>query len=598
MNEIKIRSMTFFSFMSYESSTVLPLATPGLYLIDGDNRDEAEYKRSNGSGKSAIVDALAWGLYGRTVRELPDVDRVINGGSEKCYVEVLFSIDGKHYEVERCRSRAGVSLGLFGLTQFELTSPHLRYDQSEGTVLATQQKIESLLGMDFRTFCSTVVFGRASIHKFSSLESKERAQVLEKAVGADIYARAAKLAAMRKKTANVEVAEREKGLAAAELRRDAARERWRKIRKIEAVVALSEDEERRLFAARDLIGLKPKFARLLRDAERALAEQSAIVESAREAYGVATEFEEASARLYEALRRGAGGPCPTCGSTNFDREIVRAKAQRDLKAGIEARKARKDVLKKERLLLAKAGNEVALRRAALEDVRVGERTVRILEDRRRSLEERMTEDAEALRREAVATLKTEEGNVRSWESALRTAQDEAKLYDFLQQAFSPGLVSAAIEHAVPTLNEAAARAAEELTDGNLQVEFSTVAQTKGGKVIDRIDLDVRNEKGADSYGGSSEGEKAAADFVAGAAMQALHASSTKVNVVFYDEALDSLDEVAGRRVLAALRKQAREKAVFLISHVSWVRDENFDGVFRAIKMGGSSTLIRDEENRR
>ncbi|MEZ6841391.1 AAA family ATPase [Acinetobacter baumannii] len=54
----------------------LDLANRGLLLVQGENKDNSSAD-SNGSGKSSIVDALCWCLYGTTARDVTG-DLVIN----------------------------------------------------------------------------------------------------------------------------------------------------------------------------------------------------------------------------------------------------------------------------------------------------------------------------------------------------------------------------------------------------------------------------------------------------------------------------------------------------------------------------------------
>ncbi|GAI86651.1 unnamed protein product [marine sediment metagenome] len=54
------------NFMSFKKAS-LPLADQGLVLIEGSNLD-SDASDSNGSGKSALTEALTWCLWGKTVR--------------------------------------------------------------------------------------------------------------------------------------------------------------------------------------------------------------------------------------------------------------------------------------------------------------------------------------------------------------------------------------------------------------------------------------------------------------------------------------------------------------------------------------------------
>jgi DNA repair exonuclease SbcCD ATPase subunit len=51
------------NFLSFET-LFFDFANRGLVLIEGQNKDESCYK-SNGAGKSSLVDALGWGFVWR-----------------------------------------------------------------------------------------------------------------------------------------------------------------------------------------------------------------------------------------------------------------------------------------------------------------------------------------------------------------------------------------------------------------------------------------------------------------------------------------------------------------------------------------------------
>ncbi|UUZ75419.1 ATP-binding protein [Polaromonas sp. P1(28)-13] len=62
-------------------SASLELDNRGLLLIQGENRDDTSAK-SNGAGKSSIVDALCWCLYGETARGVSG-DLIVNDTAKK-----------------------------------------------------------------------------------------------------------------------------------------------------------------------------------------------------------------------------------------------------------------------------------------------------------------------------------------------------------------------------------------------------------------------------------------------------------------------------------------------------------------------------------
>ena len=85
--------------MSFESCN-LDFSNAGFYRIVGENKNKDDNSKSNGSGKSAIWEALIWCLTGTTIRGSKDV---IRHGEEKCQVSVEFSSDNDQYTITRTK---------------------------------------------------------------------------------------------------------------------------------------------------------------------------------------------------------------------------------------------------------------------------------------------------------------------------------------------------------------------------------------------------------------------------------------------------------------------------------------------------------------
>src|SRR5690606_35072096 len=98
---IKFISLHIENFLSV-SKADLDLDGQGLVLIEGVNEDDPS-AQSNGAGKSSIVDAISWCLYGETARGVSG-DSVVNLKTGKgTLVSMIVMIDGKQYNIRRGR---------------------------------------------------------------------------------------------------------------------------------------------------------------------------------------------------------------------------------------------------------------------------------------------------------------------------------------------------------------------------------------------------------------------------------------------------------------------------------------------------------------
>lgn len=101
--------IAFENFKSYRGRHRFAFpAEPGLYFIRGINEAEAALG-SNGSGKSTILDAIYWCLYGRTLRGLKSND-VVSWGCKSAFVELKMLVGDDTFIIKRNQSPNSLTL--------------------------------------------------------------------------------------------------------------------------------------------------------------------------------------------------------------------------------------------------------------------------------------------------------------------------------------------------------------------------------------------------------------------------------------------------------------------------------------------------------
>lgn len=154
--------------------------------VDFTNLDLFAITGPMASGKSSLIDAIAWCLYGRTARYGADSKGVISTGETLCEVALDFTTSGQLFRAVRRTGRTTES----GLS--ELVGDEWIQDASGSERLTA--RIEQLLGLDFDSFSKTVVLPQGRYAEFLSSEPSKRRELLEKILELGVYKRIAERA--------------------------------------------------------------------------------------------------------------------------------------------------------------------------------------------------------------------------------------------------------------------------------------------------------------------------------------------------------------------------------------------------------------------
>ena len=165
------------NFMCYRGN-VPPLLFDGIHTacICGDN----------GNGKSALIDAMTWALWGRT-RARSD-DDLIHLAQTEMEVEFDFAVGQQSYRIIRKHSRPK-RRGRSGRTilEFQIATGDGFRSITGDSITRTQQKIIALLHMDYPTFTNSVFLRQGHADEFTVKRPVERKQVLADILGLSFY---------------------------------------------------------------------------------------------------------------------------------------------------------------------------------------------------------------------------------------------------------------------------------------------------------------------------------------------------------------------------------------------------------------------------
>ena len=173
------------------------------FRVTGDQVHEVDFSQLDlfsitgpmASGKSALIDAMVWCLYGRTARYGADSKGVISTGEQTCEVTLDFTLGTRWFRAVRRTGKITDS----GLSEREGEE---WIQDASGSARLTN-RIEELLGLDFDSFTKTVILPQGRYAEFLTSEPKKRRELLAKILELGVYARVAdqaKLVADREKT--------------------------------------------------------------------------------------------------------------------------------------------------------------------------------------------------------------------------------------------------------------------------------------------------------------------------------------------------------------------------------------------------------------
>ncbi len=186
-----------------EITNFLPYRNPA--PLDFSGIHVAVLAGENGAGKSSLLDAITWALWGRS-RAKTDTELVHQGQTEM-RVEFTFALGEQVYKVIRTRKVGRGASSLLDLQARDATGDFVSI--GEATIPKTQEKILKVLRLTYETFINSAYLVQGQADEFTGKRPTERKQVLADILGLQEWeryeARAKdKLAATKERIAGVE----------------------------------------------------------------------------------------------------------------------------------------------------------------------------------------------------------------------------------------------------------------------------------------------------------------------------------------------------------------------------------------------------------
>ncbi len=342
------KKLSLTNFMCYRQAT-LDFAGIHVACLVGDN----------GAGKSALLDALTWAVWGKSRLGARRDDDLIRLGEDEMVVEFTFELGQHAYRVLRRRKagKRGSTLLDFQILDTQGAEGRGKWRSiAESGVRATQEKIERVLRLDYDTFVNSAFLRQGRADEFTVKTAAERKRVLGDILGLYRWA----------------------------VYEERAKERLR------AIQTEAHAIELRLQEIDSELARRPEYEAQLQAAQAAVDELSVVLQQAQAAYHqievARTEFRHTEAQIAERAERIA-------------------QAERELAALSEERAERERRLSEYQSLLARAdeieAGYAAYRQAIEEEQALGAKLHQSVElnERRVALEMQLLEARHQLQTE-------------------------------------------------------------------------------------------------------------------------------------------------------------------------------------------------------
>ena len=535
---------------------------------------------TNGAGKSTVLDALCFSLFGKPFRKI-NKPQLINSVNDKdCRVEVEFSIGKVNWKVIR-----GIKP-----TVFEIWRDDKLLDQSSASLDQQKWLEQNVLKMNYKSFTQIVILGSSTFVPFMQLSAAHRREVIEDLLDIKIFS-----------SMNVVIKDKIR------LLKDEIKTLELKKESLNDKVQMQKDfiEELENRGKDNINNNNLKISDLDKEIEQYMSENSSLEEPLQELINE----QEAITGYAEKLRKlgnlkgkisqkvstitkehkffTENTVCPTC-TQPIDEEFrinrindAQDKAK-ELQSGYkELEEAIKEEEKRERQFntlskeISKLTNDISQNNVKISGC---QRQIRSLESEIQRIAEQL-----ANRNSEHEKLESFKENLKTTYDELASKKDTINYYDFSYSLLKDGGVkSKIIKKYLPLINQQVNRYLQMMDfyiNFTLDEEFNETVQSP-------IHEDF-------SYASFSEGEKMRIDLALLFTWRevARMKNSVNTNLLIMDEVFDSsLDGFGTEEFLKIIRYVIKDANIFVISHKTGLEDR-FESVIRFEKVKGFSHMV-------
>ena len=535
---------------------------------------------SNGAGKSTVLDALTFSLFGKPFRKI-NKPQLINSTNEKdCVVEVEFSISGIEWKIVR-----GIKPAVF-----EIWRDDNLLDQAAAALDQQKWLEQNVIKMNYKSFTQIVILGSSTFVPFMQLSAANRREVIEDLLDIRIFSTMnsvikekirqvkedIKILELKKESLNDKVEMQENFIEELENRgKENIRIKESGIKKL-----LSEEN--------DLINANQTLSSSVEDLQEQLEKYSGATDKLRKLGNLKGKISNKVSTITKEHKFFTENTvCPTCTQSIEEEfrinkiEDAQTKAK-ELQSGYkELEEAINKEEERERQFITVSKEVTSLTHGISQNnIKIAgcQRQVRDLESEIQKITEQL-----ANRNTEHDKLTTFKDNLKTTYDELAQRKDTINYYDFSYSLLKDGGVkSKIIKKYLPLINQQVNRYLQMMDfyiNFTLDEEFNATVQSP-------LHEDF-------SYASFSEGEKMRIDLALLFTWRevARMKNSVNTNLLIMDEVFDSsLDGFGTEEFLKIIRYVIKDANIFVISHKTGLEDR-FESVLKFEKVKGFSRMV-------
>ena len=524
---MKINSIKIENFYSFQDQSLDFDKLQGIVLIEGKNKDLNA--GSNGAGKSALIESVVWGLFGRTIRKSTE-EAVVNFQTKKgC--KVTIKING---EATIIRQKRPTFLEFFVGEE----------NRTKESITETQLEIEKYLNTNYKTFLASMMFGQNNELDFISATPEEKRTIIKNFLNLEeIFQLRDKIKDLKSKFGGQK-------------------------RELDSNIALVSKDCQQLEFKLSTIdktivdnGLDIEDLRVKELAWKKVSERRD--DASYNLQSVENQMRE----IGEVINKGEyvnEDKCPTCGIGTMTKTVTA-----------------RDIIMAE----AKYGELCVERNKLLEMLKECEGYQQETTNKPEISSKKLEEKLALIGSKSVyeSELEQKKTQLAEFDKARKDIAKTIEILIFWETAFSEqGIMQYVIKNILQFFNEKCAYYLSHLTNGQYTLEFN-----------EKLEESISINKNKTNYFSLSGGEKTKINLSVLLALQSLLALTDKEtsNLVFFDEIAKECDPESLQGIYTLLQKLKKDKTLFIITHNNDLKAlmENVK-IIKVVKHNGVSTI--------